>query len=126
MSFERGCYLGAGCAEAPAAFMPEEPPPVDAPARPIDELTRRCSSGVSWKMYSTRSLVWSLSYALKDAGVGPENVQRLFSRLKRPEGMEVPGLMACGSMIQRSTQSGLRRPLACRNLGAVGVSACAG
>src|SRR6266852_3226738 len=60
------------------------------------------------------------------AGVGPENVQRLFSRLKRPEGMEVPGLMACGSIIQRSTQSGLRRPLACRKLGAVAVLSCAG
>src|SRR5258708_36450350 len=90
-----------------------------ARARWVDALTRRCSSGVSWKMYSTRSLVWSLSYPLKDAGVGPENVQRLFSRLKSPEGMEVPGLMACGSIIQRSTQSGLRRPLAWRKLGAV-------
>src|SRR5712671_4265778 len=40
--------------------------------------------------------------------------------------MEVPGLMACGSMIQRSTQSGLRRPLAWRKLGAVAVLSCAG
>src|SRR6266851_5504468 len=125
-SLTRGSYLGARCAEPPAPLVPEEPPPVDAPARPIDELTRRCSSGVSWKMYSTRSLVWSLSYPLKDAGVGPEKVQRLFSRLKRPDGMEVPGLMACGSMIQRSTQSGLRRPLDWRKLGAVAVLSWAG
>src|SRR6266481_818264 len=125
-SFERACYLGAHFAEPPAAPAPEEPPPVEAAARPMDELTRRCSSGVSWKIYSTRSLVWSLSYPLKDAGVGPEKVQRLFSRLKRPEGMEVPGLMACGSIIQRSTQSGLRRPLAWRKLGAVAVLSCAG
>src|SRR5258708_32157231 len=97
-----------------------------ARARWVDALTRRCSSGVSWKMYSTRSLVWSLSYPTKEEGVGPENVQRLFSRLKRPEGMEVPGLMACGSIIQRSTQSGLRRPLACRKLGAVAVRSWAG
>src|SRR6267378_192606 len=125
-SFTRCSYLGARCVKPPAAFIPEEPPPVDAPARPIDELTRRCSSGVSWKIYSTRSLVWSLSYPLKDAGVGPEKVQRLFSRLKRPDGMEVPGLMACGSIIQRSTQSGLRRPLACRKFGAVAVRSWAG
>src|SRR5712675_972481 len=92
----------------------------------MDVLTRRCSSGVSWKIYSTRSLLWSLSYPLNDAGVGPENVQRLFSRLKSPEGIEVPGLMACGSMIQRSTQSGLRRPLAWRKFGAVAILSWAG
>src|SRR5260370_11240187 len=92
----------------------------------MDVVTRRYSSGGSWKIYSTSSLVWSLSYPLNDDGVGPEKVQRLFSRLKRPEGMEVPGLMACGSMIQRSTQSGLRRPLACRKLGAVAVLSWAG
>jgi len=67
----------------PAAFIPEEPPPVDAPARPIDELTRRCSSGVSWKIYSTRSLVWSLSYPLKDAGVAPEKVQAIIFALEK-------------------------------------------
>src|SRR5258707_14092745 len=77
-------------------------------------------------MYSTNSLVWSLSYPTKEEGVGPEDVQRLLSRLKRAEGMEVPGLMACGSIIQRSTQSGLRRPLACRKLGAVAVRSWAG
>src|SRR5260370_36745129 len=32
--------------------------------------------------------------------------------------MDVPGLMAGGSIIQRSTQSGFRRPRACRKFGA--------
>jgi hypothetical protein len=40
--------------------------------------------------------------------------------------MDVPGLIACGSMIQRSTQSAFNRPLACRKLGAVAVRSCAG
>src|SRR5882762_10112614 len=118
----QACYLGARCADPPtAALTPEELTSAEARVRPIDALTRRCSSGVSWKIYSTRSLLWSLSYPLNDGGVGPENVQRLFSRLNSPGGMEVPGLMACGSMIQRSTQSGFKRPLACRKLGAVAV-----
>jgi len=37
--------------------------------------------------------------------------------------MEVPGLMACGSMIQRSIQSGFRRPRACQEVGGGGSAA---
>src|ERR1700746_104076 len=40
--------------------------------------------------------------------------------------MEVPGAIAGGSMIHRSTQSGFRRPLACKKFGAVAVRSCAG
>src|SRR5258706_14801769 len=77
-------------------------------------------------MYSTSNLLWSLSYPWKEGGVGPEKTQRLFSRLNRPEGMDVPGLIACGSMSQRSIQSDLRRCFAIRKLGAVAVRSCAG
>src|SRR2546430_671138 len=84
-----------------------------------------CSSAVSFlpqpASRATSSLVWSLSYPWKDAGVGPENTQWLFSRLNSPEGIDVPGLIACGSIIQRSTQSGFSRPRACKKLGAVAV-----
>src|SRR5438876_12048563 len=77
-------------------------------------------------MYSTSNLLWSLSYPWKEGGVGPEKTQRLFSRLNRPEGMDVPGLIACGSMSQRSIQSDLRRCLAIRKLGAVALRSCVG
>src|ERR1700733_1840422 len=40
--------------------------------------------------------------------------------------MDVPGLTACGSVIQRSTQSGFRRSFAKRKLGAVAILSCAG
>src|SRR5262249_20329494 len=40
--------------------------------------------------------------------------------------MEVPGLLACGSIIQRSTQSGLRRPRVKMKLGAEAVRSCPG
>src|SRR6266849_8950913 len=40
--------------------------------------------------------------------------------------MEVPGLMACGSKLQRSVQSGFRRSLASRKLGAVAILSCCG
>src|SRR5579863_1534376 len=40
--------------------------------------------------------------------------------------MEVPGLTACGSVIQRSTQSGLSRSLASRKFGAVAILSCEG
>ncbi len=51
----------------------------------------------------------------------PEKTHWLFLRTKSPEGMEVPGLIACGSMIQRSTQSAFKRPLDRRKFGAVAV-----
>src|ERR1700693_212432 len=35
--------------------------------------------------------------------------------------MDVPGLIACGSTIQRSTQSGFKRSFASRKLGAVAI-----
>src|SRR5712672_2872530 len=50
-------YYGTRGAAPAAALSPVALPPVAARPRPIDALTRRCSSGVSWKMYSTRSLV---------------------------------------------------------------------
>ena len=37
-----------------------------------------------------------------------------------------PELIACGSMIQRSAQSGFRRSLASRKLGAVAILSCCG
>src|ERR1700722_17070276 len=40
--------------------------------------------------------------------------------------MDVPGLTACGSVIQRSTQSGFSRSFARRKLGAVAILSCAG
>src|ERR1700741_4750034 len=40
--------------------------------------------------------------------------------------MEVPGLIAWGSIIQRSTQSGFKRSLATRKLGAVAMRSWAG
>src|SRR6478752_1311145 len=40
--------------------------------------------------------------------------------------MEVPGLTACGSRIQRSAQSGFRRSFASRKLGAVAILSCCG
>jgi len=66
-----------------------------------------------------------LIVTLECGRLGPANTQRLFSRLNKPEGIAVPGLMACGSMIQRSTQSGFRRSRARRKLGAVALRSCA-
>src|ERR1700691_2445041 len=40
--------------------------------------------------------------------------------------MDVPGLTACGSVIQRSTQSGFRRSFASSKFGAVAILSCAG
>src|SRR6266702_763009 len=40
--------------------------------------------------------------------------------------MDVPGLIACGSTIQRSTQFGFRRSFANRKLGAVAILSCCG
>src|SRR5579859_5783329 len=63
---------------------------------------------------------------MKIAGVGPEKTHWLFCCLNRPEGIDVPGLTACGSVIQRSTQSGFKRSLASKKLGAVAILSCAG
>ena len=38
----------------------------------------------------------------------------------------MPGLTACGSVIQRSTQSGFKRSFASRKLGAVAILSCCG
>src|SRR5262249_36510415 len=46
--------------------------------------------------------------------------------LKSSEGMEVLGLMVCGSSIHCSIQSGFKRLRAWRKLGAVAVRSCAG
>ena len=40
--------------------------------------------------------------------------------------MDVPGLTACGSVIQRSTQSGFKRSFASRKFGAVAILSCDG
>src|SRR5579859_2672866 len=63
---------------------------------------------------------------MKIAGVGPEKTHWLFCCLNNPEGIDVPGLTACGSVIQRSTQSGFNRSLANRKFGAVAILSCAG
>src|ERR1700722_9411504 len=53
------------------------------------------------------------------AGIGPANTQRSPSRLKRPEGIAVPGIISCGLVIQRPVHGERRRSLASRKLGAV-------
>src|SRR5208282_5026706 len=63
---------------------------------------------------------------LKVGGVGPANTYRLPSGLKRPDGIDVPGLIAAGSVIQRSTQSGFSRSFASKKFGAVAILSCVG
>src|SRR5262249_34117727 len=73
---------------------------------------------------STSSFVWSCVYPWNEGGVGPANTHWLLTRLNKPEGIDVPGLIACGSVIQRSTQSGFSRSFASKKLGAVACASC--
>src|SRR5262249_39052118 len=87
---------------------------------------RCCSSELIWNLYRPSNAIWSLSYFCRSVGNCPLSTQRSWSRLNKPDGMLVPGLINAGSTTHRLVHSGFNRSRASKKLGAVAFTSWAG